>query len=288
MACERSGWTRLAGGVAAAALTMGLAAPVAAQEPNTGRVSVSAGVDVPSTYYFRGILQDDRGFIAWPFGEMGLTLLEGDGAVKSLSVDVGTWNSLHRGPTGSSGPSGKLWYESDFYTTVTLGLGGGVSLGSTYTAYTSPNDAFGTVKEIAFSVALDDSGRLGAFALAPYALVAIELDGQADGGVNKGRYLELGVAPGVPVVKDRLTLSFPVKLGLSLRDYYEGPFGSDRFGFVEAGALAEVPLVFIPSGFGSWNLQGGVSVLTFGDALKGINGSDKARVIGLVGVGLSY
>jgi hypothetical protein len=39
---------------------------------------------------------------------------------------------------------GKLWYESDFYATLGLGFGGGVALGTTYTAYTSPNNGFTT------------------------------------------------------------------------------------------------------------------------------------------------
>ena len=115
-------------------------------------------------------------------------------------MNVGTWNSLHTGDTGTDGPTGKLWYESDFYTTLSLGFGGGTSLATTYTAYTSPNNAFTTVKEIAFKFSVDDSAYLGKAALKPYALVAFEFDtapgvGQADGGSKAGRYLELGLAP---------------------------------------------------------------------------------------------
>ena len=62
----------------------------------------------------------------------------------------------------------------------------------TYTAYTSPNGLFGTVKELSFKVAVDDSGLLGAAAVKPYVLLAQELDGQADGGANEGTYLESG------------------------------------------------------------------------------------------------
>src|SRR5687768_127418 len=106
-------------------------------------------------------------------------------------MNVGLWNSLHSGPTGLNGPSGKMWYESDFYSTVTLGLRGGVNVGTTYTAYISPNNSFRTVKEITLNLGFDDSrSRLP---LAPYGLVAVEIDGQADGGTSSGTYLELGV-----------------------------------------------------------------------------------------------
>ena len=46
-------------------------------------------------------------------------------------------------------------------------------------------------------LSFDDSAALGKGALKPYVLVAFELgDGSADGGAEKGTYVELGVAPG--------------------------------------------------------------------------------------------
>src|SRR5918992_5689873 len=84
----------------------------------------------------------------------------GDGGLKSVGVNVGTWNSLHTGGAGLDGPTGKLWYESDFYATLGVGFGGGTSVGLTYTAYTSPNGLFQTVKEFAVKFAVDDSDYL--------------------------------------------------------------------------------------------------------------------------------
>src|SRR5687768_1210034 len=137
-----------------------LTAPALAQDtpdPNAGNLTLSVGVDTLNTYMFRGIRQDDTGVISWPYADLGLSLFSGDGAVKSIGVNVGTWNSLHTGAAGLDSDdlqvgsaTGKLWYESDFYATVGLGFGRGVSVGTTYTAYTSPNSMFGTVKEIAF------------------------------------------------------------------------------------------------------------------------------------------
>ena len=87
-----------------------------------------------------------------------------------------------------------------------MGLAAATSLATTYTAYTSPNNTFTTVKEITFKLGVDDSAYLGKAALKPYTLVAFEFDtspgvGQADGGSKAGRYLELGVAPGYAVSK---------------------------------------------------------------------------------------
>ncbi len=44
-------------------------APAQAQAANAGKLSFSGGVDVLSSYMFRGIRQDDRGIVAWPAGD---------------------------------------------------------------------------------------------------------------------------------------------------------------------------------------------------------------------------
>jgi hypothetical protein len=235
---------------------------------------------------FRGIRQDDTKVITWPYADLGLSFYSGDGAVKSVGANVGTWNSLHTGAAGSEGPSGKLWYESDFYATLGLGFGGGVSLGTTYTAYTSPNSAFGSVKELAFKLGIDDSGALGRAALKPYGLVAFELDGQADGGTAEGTYLELGVAPGWAA--SAVSVAFPVKVGLSLSDYYELAGEDETFGYVSVSGIVTVPLGAIPASYGAWNVHGGVEYQALGEMTKAVNAGDGSKVIGLFGVGLSY
>ena len=263
----------------------------AAIEPataNTGRLGFTGGLDVSSAYFFRGLFQEEDDLIAWPAFDVGVTLAEGDGAVRKVSVNLGLWNSLHSGVSGSSGPANAVWYESDFYTSVSIAFARGVTFTPMYTAYTSPNNRFGTVKELAMKLAYSDAEALGRFALSPYALVAFELDGNADGGADSGTYLELGVAPGRPVAGGRASLTFPVKLGLSLSDYYEGPSTEDTLGYVSAGVAGSVPLTFIGTRYGTWSLRGGVDVLALGANPKALHGGDGSAVVAQVGVGLSY
>ena len=287
------------------ALGLGLAVPAAAQtpaaqppDPNTGSITRTGSVDAVSTYMFRGIRQHSTGIALWPVPDLGLAVYSGDGGLRSARINIGTWNSLHTGDTGQDGPTGKLWYESDFYSKLSLGFGRGTSVAALYTAYTSPNNAFTTVKEIAFQFALDDSAYLGKAALKPYALVAFEFDtdqgvGQADGGAKAGRYLELGLAPGY--TGSRASLTVPVKVGLSLADYYELNTGTadapvfvdNRFGYFSIAGLVTVPLGGTTS-LGAWNLHGGVEFQALGDTTKALNGGDGQRVIGSVGVGFSY
>jgi hypothetical protein len=264
------------------------ASPAQAQgsaDPNPGAVTLTAGFDFANAYFFRGIPQDDTGVVMWPSGDLGFALFSGDGALKSVGVNIGTWNSLHTGQAGSDGPSGKLWYESDFYAGASLGFGKGTSLGVTYTAYTSPNGLFGTVKEISFRLTVDDSGLLGAAAVKPYMVLARELDGQADGGANEGTYLEIGIGPGYAA--SRASLTVPIKVGLSLSDYYEGVAGDDTFGFFSVAGVVTVPFTSMPTRFGSWNIHGGVEFLMLGERNEAVFG-DSSHVIGSIGIGLSY
>ena len=257
----------------------------AASDPNPGNLTITGGIDFLNAYLFRGIPQDDTGVITWPYGDLGIALHSGDGIVKSVGVNVGLWNSLHTGAAGSDGPSRKLWYESDFYSTFGLGFGKGASLGVTYTAYTSPNGSFNTVRELSFKFAFDDTRSLGRMASKPYVIVARELDGQADGGAEEGTYLEIGAAPGFPVAG--LAVNVPLRAGFSLGDYYEGVSGDERFGFFSVAGIVTVPLSSMPTRVGSWNIHGGVEYVYLGDRNAEILG-DSSKVIGSIGIGLSY
>jgi hypothetical protein len=199
--------------------------------------------------------------------------------VRSVTVNVGLWNSLHTGITGTDGPSGKLWYESDFWTSVGVGLPGHVNVSATYTAYTSPNGAFPSVKEVSLRAS---SGVRGTNA---YALVAFELEGQADGGAVEGRYLELGAAPSLGL--GGLTVAVPVKVGLSLDGYYEGLRGDERFGFFSVGGSVSVPISSERSRFGRWSVHGGADYVRLGDS-NALRLGDNTKVIMSAGIGLSY
>lgn len=273
--------------VSAMALVVGVsgaafARQAAPPDPNPGAITFTGGVDVPTKYVFRGIVQEaDSKLTLMPYGDIGIALASGDGAIKSASINFGVWNALLTGSSGLDGALGKLHYEEDFYATLNLGFGGGVSLGTTYTAYTSPNGAFGTVHELAFKVAKSHW-------LAPYGLLAFELDGQADANFNEGTYVELGVGPSWPLAEGKATVSVPVKVGLSLNDYYEGPDGDEKFGFLNVGGLITVPLSAATNKFGAWSLKGGVEFYRLGDTTSLFNNGDKGKVVGTFGVAVVY
>jgi hypothetical protein len=258
-----------------------------AQSPggsNTGALTFTGGFDVPSRFVFRGFVQErEPKLTLWPYGDIDMSLASGNGGIKTVDVSFGVWNSLQTGSSGLEGPSRRLHYWEDFYAALSLGLGGGMKVQGAFTAHTSPNAMFTTNKEISVKASHGDMW-------APHAMVVFELDdrGQADMGLKKGTYLELGAAPHWQVGTGTATFTVPIKLGMSLNNYYEGATGDETFGFFDAGGLITLPLSGRQSRFGSWNIHGGADVLVFGDTTKAFNAGDKSQVVGLVGIGVTY
>ena len=279
-----------------AGLVAAAPAPAVAQDdPNPGALTLSGGYDFLNQYMFRGIRQNSTGIAMWPWADLGIAAYSGDGGLKSVGINIGTWNSLHTGDTGSDGPAQKLWYESDFYATFSLGFGGGVALSTTYTAYTSPNQMFSTVKEIMFKLGVDDSSYLGKAAVKPYVILAQEFDGtdinpitglpgQADGGAGAGTYLELGAAPGY--ASSKVGIAVPIKIGLSLSDYYEVAGEDNTFGYFSIGGMVTIPLG-PTSKLGAWNVHFGGEYQKLG-ADGAFNGGETSQGIISGGIGFTY
>jgi hypothetical protein len=269
-----------AGAFAAAALEQ---TPAAAPP----RVTVLVGADMPSVYFFRGIRQEaDPAFTLQPYVDVGFA------ASDTVNINVGLWNSVHTGSsgTGCECPANAL-YETDVYVSATVAAGK-VKPGVLFTAYTSPNDFFRAVHEVAFFATFDDSAM--AVPLSPKVTLAIEIagDGSADqgatDGAHRGTYLEGAIRPTFKLGTSPATLAVPTRVGLSVRNYYEmfdeeGDPTDSKFGFFQIGAVVGVPL---PSAGGaSWEIHGGVDVYAFGDnILRVYNNGDKAQVVGSVGL----
>ena len=264
-------------------LSEGVARAQSPSDPNSGSLKFSAGFDVASVYVFRGFVQEtDPKFTAFPYGDLGVVLTSGDGTIKSTVVNIGVWNSLNTGSSGSDGPSGELHYEGDFYARVNFLFGSEIAVGAGYMALTSPNNMFNTIEE--FNLKVSKGGWLS-----PYAFLASELNdtGQADNGRGKGTYLELGAVPTFPVGM-RARLSIPAKAGFSLNDYYELAGTDHKFGYFNVGAMLTLPLSKAPTRFGSWNVHGGAEVYVLGDATKPANNGKSSKPVGFVGIGFTY
>ncbi len=278
-ATETTGATQAPAAPAAATAT-----PDKPVDPNPGAISFTGNMDflAGTPYIFRGIVQESKPKLTmWPAGDIGISVYSGENALKSASINFGVWNSLHTGSSGLDNEVDKQHYEEDFYAALGLGFSK-ASFTTTYTAYTSPNGLFGTVHEIAFKTAITHK-------ISPYVLLAQELGAVgADGGANKGTYVELGIGPSWPIAGGKATIAIPVKLGLSAHNYYELDGVDNKFGFLDIGALFTVPLTGIPSNYGAWNIHFGGDGFVFGETTKAINAGKKSKGVFLFGFGVGY
>ena len=280
----------------------GLALPATArgEEQADGlSLSYSAGVDFVTQYFFRGILQEDAGFIAQPWAEVGANLYSGNegDALNSIDVSFGTWHSIHSEQTGTDDDGPKSLYEADLYTGVSFGLYDNWAAGVVYTLYNSPNSAFDDVQDIQINVSYDDSGLWGNMGesvpgfsgLQPNVTILFETKNAAD-GAHEGVYLQIGIEPSfTPLsngnLKD-LTVSIPVTLGLSADDYYESPTngGDESFGFLETGIKFSYPINE------RWEISAGPYFMFLGNTAEDFNDGDdnSFEVIGKLGVSVSF
>ena len=228
----------------------------AQNDPNPGALTFTGGTRLPDPVLLpRHPPGSDPKLTLWPYGDLGIALFSRRRRTQERRRQLRRLEQPAHRSLGQRRPERQAALREDFYTTLALGFGGGVGLGTTYTAYTSPNEMFTTVKELSFKVSK-------AHMLAPYGMLAFEIggdeSGQADGGQHRrveGTYLELGVGPSWPLGDGIATLAVPVKMGLSLRDYYErldenGVLTDDGFGFFDIGGLVTFPLTGVPSSSG--------------------------------------
>src|SRR5262245_41226402 len=105
----------------------GTAAPGARAEKSgepggllVGRRTGSVQWDSTNAYFFRGILQERRGYIAEPWGELYYSLYSSeDGFIRDFSIGSGVWASFHTKETlAEHGP--RSLYETDWYPVVYL------------------------------------------------------------------------------------------------------------------------------------------------------------------------
>lgn len=287
--------------------TLGTGAPEGeaeeAEGPNKGRISFTVGNDFTNAYFFRGILQEKHGFIWEPSAELSINLYEGDGVLQSLNAGMGLWFSFQSEKTGWSGSGPSNLYETDYYPSVTASWSPGLTTSVTYLVYTSPNGAFATIQEIDLGFVYDDSELLGPFAIGPTATFGFETQNSGFRGTygGTGGYLELGGAPsadfklpGEALSDYPVTMTLPLAVGLSLYDYYKTDPGlgvgyhNQTFGFFGIGLNAGVPLAFVPSDFGAWTVNAGITGLFLSETLRDYNDGQGAQPIGVFSVTMAY
>ena len=61
-----------------------------------------------------------------------------------------------------------------------------------------------------------------------------------------------------------------------------------RLGYFDIGADVSVPVPMVPVSYGSWELSGGLHLLSLGTYLESLNAGDSVQAIGSFGVSIGY
>ncbi|MCC6421092.1 MAG: hypothetical protein IT429_22885 [Gemmataceae bacterium] len=289
------------------------AEPPSELEPNDHwRFLFNARTDFSTAYFYRGIGQENEG-LAQLDAEIRVRPYEDRMSDVFNKFDaVVKFRSFHTfGPTANT-PSGgnEKFYELDFDGGIEFTGFERLLLGLYQTNRIGVNQQLADVHAFETKLAFDDSTPAFPFSLQPYALLTIEYMGDSDGGnpnshapgFGQGIYLELGVRPEFDLLriesfKRPITLAVPVRIGLSLSNYFEDPSGQDQtFGYGQIGLELNIPLLTMATAGDQWillDLTTGGSVLFLGGPLQRLSefngtGDSPVVVIGTVGLEFTY
>jgi hypothetical protein len=249
------------------ALVLGLFMPGSASADRIGdSIHARLASRGPTQYFFRGILQTDKGLIGQAESELRVDLYDGE-KIK-FGIPVGFWLSLHPGDKAKTGLGPAAWYESRISGGGALTINE-LNMDGRIVIYSSPNGSFEDVYELRSVISYDDRSLFAGedtkaifLGLAPQLTLAYEVQGARD-GAESGVYGELQLAPtfhileGVALAAD---FAFPMQIGVSLGDYYEvansaGAVEDHFLGFAAFGGVLDIDARFVPKRLGRYNLR---------------------------------
>jgi hypothetical protein len=277
------------------ALLLGFAAPESLHAQNVYDAFLNAtrknamtfvgGLDFTTAFYFRGILQENQELIMQPWWNVTASgIYDGGSLIENLDIGVQNWNSIQFAGVGIGGES-NIWFRSDLSILFAMDMSDTWHVTASYNWYASPNNSFKTIREVMFDISYDDDNGLN-----PSAVIAIELDGggTADGINPSGTFLGLGITP--ETQSGDFDLTFPMRIGLSLGDYFQDQDTQedDPFGYAEAGVEARKPIDLLGSSYGDWELRLGFHVIYLGDAMAKLNSDLTYDFFGFAGLAFTF
>lgn len=264
---------------------------------NQGDISVDAGVDYVTKYFFRGLLVEDDNYIVQPYATIYFHVVSGCDI--EVSLFGGAWASLHGedvrdAPGNADIEDPEVVNEVDVYAGVEISFYDILTVQAKYTVFTFPNSsgAAEDIHEVSVIVSIDDTALTGlSFGLNPWMEYAYEVHDSNPNNLNindESAYFLIGVKPSVSinVTKDAvMTLSLPVTVGLAGNNnaYVDNNNNGHTYGFTSVGVEASLPLFFIPKRFGSWTFVAGLDAYFLGEAAEDANfegDNDNTAIVG--------
>jgi uncharacterized protein (TIGR02001 family) len=234
-----------------------------------GGLSVEGALTIPTSYVFRGYVNQDNRFIVQPEVTVFYGLPFGDSI---LWPYIGAWGNL----TDQPAPGDPEWMtEIDAYAGFEWEFGNGLTLEGIYTYYTSPADAFDDIHELGVILKHDSW-------LQPSAGIYYEI---CNKNGEENTYIELAVKPKWTTEQIKpLKLEFPITLGMTPDEYYTKSNGDGYcFGYLSGGITATWAFN------DAWALEvGGDYIQMLADSTEEANDGDQYKLVGRIGVKFAY
>jgi hypothetical protein len=250
----------------------------------------------------RGLVVQNAGLVWQPV--VGLVFPIGDvGVFKGLTFVGGIWNSVDTAEAGSIDVG--AWDEMDVFVALSANVTKEISLALTYSPWNFPQHAASTEHNIDLKVSYDDSawamyGSSG-FSLHPYVDFFFAMGNAStviQGNTGGSGYVELGLVPTYTlksIPNYPITLTMPTYFSVGPRTYWAvAGLPGGNVGLISTALNGSIPLPFIPSRYGFWHADAGVTydylvnttLRNSGTIASG--NTDHNVVIGSLGFGVNF
>ena len=96
----------------------------ASEKLNSSVISGDIGVNVVTSYYYHGSLQQNHSPSFQPYLNLNFKAYEGEGLLNKAVISLGLWDSLTNPGTGTGAwTAPHAWVESDFMPSIALTFG---------------------------------------------------------------------------------------------------------------------------------------------------------------------
>jgi len=283
------------------------AEPAAAPAPpETPNIHGFAAVSFKTAYVTpRGLVVENQGLVIQPI--VGLVLPVGDvGIFKNAAIVSGIWNCI---TTNQNDTNVGGWNEMDFFLSFNATVADKFGTSLTYGAWNFPQSTVNkpsTEHNLDLKISYDDSGLWGksGFSINPYVDLWWAISGSSTvvlGAQGDTGYVELGIAPAFTVTPAKeypIKLTFPTYFSVGPEEYWgdeeSGGTPDGNFGVFSTSINASMPLACIPSKYGFWHVDAGVSyfylindnLLDAGQILSG--NSERNVFVASLGFGFNF
>jgi hypothetical protein len=242
--------------------------------PDAPNIHGFANVTFTTSYTTpRGLVVADDDLVMQPI--VGLVFPLGDiGPLKNFTFVGGIWNCItfvqhdpHVGP----------WNELDDFFSVSFDVLPNLNANLTYVSFNSPTGAYSTENNSDLLLSYNDSSLWGGnFGLHPYVDLWWAINGDStvvNGKAGHTGYAQIGVIPTYTwkeLPQYPVTFKVPTYLSVGPKDYWSvdgaptgGTWGDGNVGVYTLGLDVGVPLAFIPTKYGFWHADAGVTYFDF-------------------------